>query len=288
MSSSLWDTRRREVRLHRFGLGLGLVLAAFLHLVLFWGPDVRYQPALEEARVRRVMVAVPYQPVAPPPPPPRREAAPAAPAPSPAPAPMPRPAPTAPQVGSADIQRPGLPEPVRTEVGQATGGTPPKTPDPGRTAPAGPDEWSAVFAELESRHHALNAEAAREAALAAEARGRQGQGEDRGEAGFLDPRIRMKVVSYPPTSMDSAHPAVGYPDLRFHRAQLQAGICRVYYRVWTDGRGRVVRRQIKTPDTKEALALYGPFVEAVTSSVDEWPFDSVEAEVHVDVLFEIE
>jgi len=106
--------------------------------------------------------------------------------------------------------------------------------------------------------------------------------------GFLDPRIRIKVVSYPPTSIEQGYSAIAYPDLQFHRAQLQAGTCRVYYRVKTDGAGNIVFRELKTPAAKDERERYAPFVEAVTSSVEEWIFDRVAADVFVDVYFAIE
>jgi hypothetical protein len=81
---------------------------------------------------------------------------------------------------------------------------------------------------------------------------------------------------------------VRYPDLRVHRRELTAGICRVYYRVWTDDAGRIVRTQVKTPESQEDLRRYAAFVDAVKAAVADWPFPRGAAEVHVDVLFEIE
>ncbi|MBI5018062.1 MAG: hypothetical protein HZB55_21565 [Deltaproteobacteria bacterium] len=174
----------------------------------------------------------------------------------------------------------------------------------------GRDEWSALLADLAARGKTLTAkqlDEQRRAAGAAKNRsagaggddasgrggsGGRGSGRASGSGtdpdGFLDPRVRITVVSYPATSLDDRHPAIAYPDLRFHRRQLKAGICRVYVRVWTDGAGRVTRTQIKTPETEDAQQLYAPFVNAVTQAVAEWPFDRRAAEVHVDVLFEIE
>jgi len=115
-----------------------------------------------------------------------------------------------------------------------------------------------------------------------------GAGDGDGEGAYLDPRINLTVVSYPKTSIEDAFLEIEYPDLRFTRKQLQSGICRVYYRVWTDKMGRIVRDQLKTPSTREDLEKYSVFVDAVKSSVEYWVFDKVEADIHIDVLFEIE
>ncbi|GAB4251259.1 hypothetical protein [Deferrisoma sp.] len=298
----------REARLHRFGVGLGLALAAGIHALVLWGPDVAYRPVLEQARVRRALRVRPYVP--PPPPPPRPEPPPragtgAAEAP-PAPvnrAEARRKAPAAERAREAPserppagaVPRPGLPEPeVRkpgAPVAESRAEPKPPAPPPADVRPEPrPDEWSAVVAELEARGEAL---AERQAARG---RGVEGAGEGEGaggaggggEEGYLDPRIRVTVVSYPPTGIEEIHPPIPYPDLRFHRRELQKGICRVWYRVWTDAAGRIVRTQLKAPATADERELYAPFVRAVTESVAGWPFDRREAEIHVDVLFEIE
>jgi len=45
---------------------------------------------------------------------------------------------------------------------------------------------------------------------------------------------------------------------------------------------------MKIPENVEDQKRYAPFVQAVTESVKDWPFELKVAEVHVDVLFEIE
>ncbi|MHB8764648.1 MAG: hypothetical protein ACYDA8_10000, partial [Deferrisomatales bacterium] len=97
--------RRREVRLRRFGTALGVGLAVVFHGVLFWGPEVEYRPLLEQATVRRVLVARPYTP--PPPPPPA--VAPAAPRPTPEAA-----APTAPPAPASGGSAPTAPPAAAT------------------------------------------------------------------------------------------------------------------------------------------------------------------------------
>lgn len=300
MSGNYLEQRRRESRLHGFGLVLGLLLAVLFHVVLFWGPRVDYRPLLESARVRRVLVARPYEPKPPP---------------KPA-APLPKTTVGA-GAGSDTVSqtRGKIPLPdesaaARTESVQEAGGAEPfrrggigrewnEQDQPAARSESdreevslepGPDAWSALMAELEQRGQSLEERMRREAEGTSDsvARGQGLQGAGEGKEGYLDPRIRVKVVSYPPTSIEGAFPPIPYPDLRFHQSQLTAGICRVYYRVWTDGSGRVVRDQIKSPATREERERYAPFVEAVTSEVAVWPFDRVKAEVHVDVLFEIE
>ncbi len=145
-----------------------------------------------------------------------------------------------------------------------------------------------MLAQLERRARELEARSAAApstgAAEAASAGGPGGEGADR----FLDPRVRVTVVSYPPTAIEADHPPIPYPDLRVRRRELKKGICRVWYRVWTDERGNIVRRQLKAPSGPEEQRIYEPFVKAVTESVESWPFEARRAEVHVDVLFEIE
>lgn len=289
---------RRDARLRRFGLGLGLVLAAGLHGALLWGPRVAYRPALEQARIRRVLVARPYRPPPPPPEPeprpapePGRGRAEAGPAPAPEPpAPAPRPAP-APEPPAPEPAAQAPPRAARAAVPESPRAAAVEAPDrtggaAGQAVPVPADEWTALLAELQARGRALQQAMAAPATPGAAAAGDPGPGS--GAEGYLDPRIRVTVVSYPPTGIGENHPPIPYPDLRFHRSQLQAGICRVWYRVWTDRQGRIVRRQLKAPASAADRRRYAPFVEAVTRSVEEWPFDPREAEIHVDVLFEIE
>ena len=285
---------RRDARLRRFGLGLGLVLAAGIHAAFLWGPRVTYRPALEQARIRRVLVARPYRP---PPPPPKPERTPApepgpgrseagpatesAPRPTPAPEP-PAPAPVVKAPPRAAPMVPDSPRAAAVAAPDRAGGA------PAEAAAVPRDEWTALLAELQARGRALRQATAAPEASTAAGQGENDPGAGSGTEGYLDPRIRVTVVSYPPTGIEEVHPPIPYPDLRFHRSQLQAGICRVWYRVWTDRQGRIVRRQLKAPASAADRRRYAPFVEAVTRSVEEWPFDAREAEIHVDVLFEIE
>jgi hypothetical protein len=310
VSESYLIERRQEARLRWFGAGLGLVLAGLVHLAIFWGPEVRYRPLLEEAQVRRVLVVQPYRPAPPPPPPPPKPKTPGSGAPS---APKPKPAAPKPSTAAAappeaSITPPLIPDrksavtkPSETALApQKSGDTrvakseiPHLDTDAAKMDPP-EDEWTKVLSELRAQGDTFSSMSAREVASAGsgegDARWRGGRG-GRGTGdggGFLDPRIRITVVSYPPTPMVEEHPPIPYPDLLFRRRQLEAGTCRVYYRVWLDAAGKVQRKQLEAPKTHEDLKLYAPFVEAVTASVDSWPFQATEHEIHVDVLFEIE
>lgn len=306
MKPSFWLEKRREARLHAFGLALGLALAIGFHLAVLWGTRVDYRPALENARIRRVLLARPYRP-APPPPPPKPTPKPSAgtgagadrlsSSPLPAKSSQPSDDETSARgteaVGGERFQR-GVVEKERGQEGAPVAQEANADAEVGSPPPPPPDEWELVLAELQARGKSLRAQGAAGddlfASAAGAARKATGVGgtAGEGEEGFLDPRIRMNVVSYPSTTIDAAYPPIPYPDLRFQKRELQAGICRVYYRVWVDGAGRIVRRQIKTPTTAAERERYAAFVEAVTANVDTWPFERVEAEVHVDVLFEIE
>jgi hypothetical protein len=305
--------KRREARLRRFGVGLGLVLAGLVHVALFWGPEVRYRPLLEEAQVRRVLVVQPYRPAPPPPPPPPKpktpgSGSPSAPKPKPA-TPKPAAAKTAPP--DASVTPPLIP--IRKSAAESLSEKAVAPPDRGDTqaqktdiahldtdaakAVTPPqDAWKKVLSELEAQRESLSSLTGREVASAgaAQAGGRGKGGRGRGGSGggdgsdFMDPRIRITVVSYPPTPLAQDHPSIIYPDLRFRRRELEAGICRVYYRVWTDAEGKIDRRRLESPQTPADQKLYAPFVDAVTSSVDGWPFAKEKTEFHVDVLFEIE
>lgn len=312
MSSRYLLERRREVRLRWFGGALGLVLAAVVHVGILLGPEVRYRPVLEDARVRRVLMVQPYQPAPPPPPPP----------PKPKTAGRGTPALSKPDkpADQAATSRPAAPKKQALDSRVLDGRRTSAPPDSGvaeadaqdqgaadsaipeldreAATPAEParDEWKELLEELEDKSEALDSQSAQQVASARSAQesglglggpGKGGSGGGDGD-GFMDPRIRATVVSYPPTSVVEAFPPIPYPDLRFRRSQIRESICRVYYRVWTDAKGRITRRQLLNPESPTSRKTYAPFIDAVRSSVEEWPFDRVEAEIHVDVLFEIE
>lgn len=212
---------------------------------------------------------------------------------------------SAPAAPPADLARQGAgPAPARPAPPAAPSGTLGLAT---RGQGTGRDDWSALLSDLATRKKSLEAkqaEAERDlqakgAAVAAAERqgssrasgrgsGRGGGGDGSDPEGYVDSRIRTKVTSYPPTAIEESYPAIPYPDLRIHRRDLEKGICRVYYRVWVDERGEVARTQLKAPETSAAQKRYAPFVEAVTRAVAKWPFPRTAAEVHIDVLFEIE
>jgi len=290
--------RRREDRLSRFGMALGLFISLVLFIVLFSFSFVKYEPILEKARVKRVLVARPYRPRAvqpkkkpggssktkaqnksrpkPKAKPPRRP-------------PKPSKAPVVP-LKKRPLDKIVKPKPTKTTK------QPQKVrkPDEDNVPEADAADVNSLLSALESRNAELEelGDAPNTGVVGDEDSfeglgNGVGSGEGDGE-GYLDPRITINVVSYPKTSIEDSFPEIEYPDLRFKRKQLQAGICRVYYRVWTDNMGRIVKDQLKTPSTQEDLEKYSVFIDAVKSSVKYWVFDKVEADIHIDVLFEIE
>jgi hypothetical protein len=162
--------------------------------------------------------------------------------------------------------------------------------DPRSAPDARGEAWQGVLAELEEKQRDLSSEEKHWTKPAIKLKAASGGAEPVkiGNAeDVMDPRIRLNVVSYPPSGIEQYQATIPYPKLKVRRRELTEGICRVYYRVWTDGRGKVVKRELKTPATPEEKKLYAQFVEAVTKEVETWPFDRVAAEIHVDVLFDL-
>jgi len=107
-----------------------------------------------------------------------------------------------------------------------------------------------------------------------------------GGTAYLDPRVKMVVTSYPPTGIEQRYSPVPYPEIRFRREQYQAGWWQVYFRIWTDEKGRIRRIEKLRPETDGPLEQL--FVEQVRREIDRWTFDPVAAEVVVDVRFHVE
>jgi len=107
-----------------------------------------------------------------------------------------------------------------------------------------------------------------------------------GTGGFLDPRVRMVVTSYPPTSIERRYTAVTYPDLKVRKTQPTAGWWNVYFQIWTDENGKMVKIVRLRPETDGAVERM--FVEQVRKEIDRWKFDRTEAEILVDVRFHVE
>jgi len=104
--------------------------------------------------------------------------------------------------------------------------------------------------------------------------------------GYLDPRVKVVVTSYPRTEIEQRHTQVPYPDRKFKKQQFTSGWWNVYIQVRTDATGKVVRKNILQPETDGALERI--FVEQVNQEIDKWSFDPKEAEINVDVRFYVE
>lgn len=113
-----------------------------------------------------------------------------------------------------------------------------------------------------------------------------GKGTGSGAAGYLDPRVQMVVSSYPPTSIETRHTVVRYPEIKFRKEQYASGWWNVYFQVWTDEGGRIRRIAKLRPETDGPLERL--FVEQVRREIERWAFDPVAAEIIVDVRFHVE
>lgn len=113
-----------------------------------------------------------------------------------------------------------------------------------------------------------------------------GAGTGTGGGGYLDPRVRMVVTSYPPTSIERRHTQVSYPDLKIKRRQYTSGWWNVFIQIRTDGGGNVIRTDLLRPETDGPLEKI--FVEQVRREIARWSFDRTAAEINVDVRFHVE
>lgn len=104
--------------------------------------------------------------------------------------------------------------------------------------------------------------------------------------GYLDPRVKMVVTSYPPTSIERRHTQVSYPDLKVRKHQYTSGWWNVYIQIRTDGGGNVIRTDLLRPETDGELEKI--FVEQVRREIARWSFDRTAAEINVDVRFHVE
>lgn len=104
--------------------------------------------------------------------------------------------------------------------------------------------------------------------------------------GYLDPRVRMVVTSYPPTSIEGRHTIVPYPDLKVKKHQYTSGWWNVFIQIRTDGGGNVIRADLLRPETDGPLEKI--FVEQVRREIARWSFDRTAAEINVDVRFHVE
>jgi hypothetical protein len=104
--------------------------------------------------------------------------------------------------------------------------------------------------------------------------------------GFLDPRVKVVVTSYPSTGIEKRHTQVPYPDRKIKKHQFTSGWWNVYIQIRTDETGRVTRRDLLRPETNGPLEKI--FVTQVNQEIDKWSFDPKEAEINIDVRFYVE
>jgi len=103
---------------------------------------------------------------------------------------------------------------------------------------------------------------------------------------YLDPRVRMVVTSYPPTSIEQRYTQVRYPDLKIKRSEYTAGWWNVYLQIRTDGSGKVTSLKVLRPETDGPMEKI--FIAQVRREVERWTFDRTAAEINVDVRFHVE
>ncbi|HWS15268.1 MAG TPA: hypothetical protein VN450_03650 [Candidatus Methylomirabilis sp.] len=104
--------------------------------------------------------------------------------------------------------------------------------------------------------------------------------------GYLDPRVKVVVTSYPPTGIEQRYTQVPYPERKFKKNEFTSGWWNVYLQIRTDATGRVIRKDVLRPETNGPLERI--FVEQVKNETDKWSFDRKEAEINVDVRFYVE
>jgi len=105
-------------------------------------------------------------------------------------------------------------------------------------------------------------------------------------SGYMDPRVKVVVTSYPPTGIEQRYTQVPYPDRKVKAHQATSGWWNVYVQIRTDAAGKVARRIVLRPETDGPLERI--FVEQVNKEIDKWSFDRKEAEINVDVRFYVE
>jgi hypothetical protein len=104
--------------------------------------------------------------------------------------------------------------------------------------------------------------------------------------GYLDPRIKVVIVSYPSTSIERNYPPIIYPDLQVKKHELQSGWCNVVVRIYTDNRGSIRSQDVLRPrgeGKREKL-----FLDHTLESIKNWRFDSRKAEIMIDVRYFVE
>lgn len=111
-------------------------------------------------------------------------------------------------------------------------------------------------------------------------------GKGYGGSGYLDPRVRTVVTSYPSTGIDRRFTAVPYPEIKVKKSEYTSGWWNVYIEIRTDANGNITRYDVLRPETDGTLERL--FVEQVRKEIARWSFDPTPAEIHVDVRFHVE
>lgn len=116
--------------------------------------------------------------------------------------------------------------------------------------------------------------------------GQGGKGSGKYKDVYLDPRVKLVVVSYPPTAIEQNHPPIIYPDMKVKKQELQTGWCNVVIRIYTDDKGKITRQRLLRPlggGKRETL-----FRDHTLESIKSWRFDGKRAEIIIDVRYFVE
>ncbi|MHB8834877.1 MAG: hypothetical protein ACYC9Y_04120 [Candidatus Methylomirabilia bacterium] len=105
--------------------------------------------------------------------------------------------------------------------------------------------------------------------------------------GALDRRVQMIVKSYPPSRVEEDFLSIPYPEVIIRKSNFQQGWCQVYLVLTVNDRAEVESVIVERPEAADRTR-FGPLIKAVESAVRSWDYDTVRAEVHVDVRFYVE
>lgn len=118
--------------------------------------------------------------------------------------------------------------------------------------------------------------------------GKKGDGGIQGkfEEGYLDPRVKLVVASYPVTAIERNHPLIAYPDMQVKKHELQSGWCNVVIRIYTDEMGKIAKQRVLRPTGDEMRERL--FLEHTLQEIKSWEFESARAEIIIDVRYFVE
>ncbi len=105
---------------------------------------------------------------------------------------------------------------------------------------------------------------------------------------YLDPRVKLVVVSYPTSSIEKNHPTIFYPDVKVKKRELQSGWCNIVVSINTDERGNAIRQNILRPAREELSEREKLFLEHTLEELKGWSFDRVKSEIVIDVRYFVE